>query len=163
MRLPIYTASDFVGAFEQLLPPGRAWAWSDGGFGRAMLTGVARELARVDGQAQDVLDTSVRTHTPKLVAWSLAGYRAVAEASQPVAGLAAFAAGLTLKVPRPFRAGSRAGGRCWSVWSRYLLVVGYAPLATDLGALASALDHHRQAHTTLMFSNGAAEYTMGYI
>lgn len=162
MRLPVYTASDFVSAFGQLLPPGRAWAWPEGGFGRRMLTGVAQELVRVDSQAQDVLDTSVRVHTPKPASWSVAGYRAVAEASQPAASAAAFAVGLSVHVPRPFHAGSRAGGRCWSVWARYLLVVNYSPLVTDLAALRQALDHHRQAHTTLLFSTDAAEYTLGY-
>lgn len=163
MRLPVYTASDFVGAFEQLLPPGRAWAWPAGGVGQAMLSGVAQELARVDGQAQDVLDTAVRTHTPRLLAWSVQGYRLVADASQPQTGLAGFAAGLQIYVPRPFGPGRRAGGRCWSIWARYLLVVNYAPQLTDLAALKQALDHHKQAHTTLLLSTDAAEYTLGYI
>ncbi len=106
MNVPIHTARDYSEALQALMPPGSAWEWAPGGFGSALSSGLAQELARVESARPAVLDRSVETHRPGVSSWSLSAYRALA---------AAALAGVVETLPRkPVAIGSRIGVRLWS-------------------------------------------------
>lgn len=174
MQLEAHSAGDFAQAIKALMPPGQAWSWGQGGLGAALMEGPAVELARVDAQAQPLLDAAVDVHRPKALSWRLMDYRAVAQESQ--AGVVealprkAFAVGSgagqrlwsgagasfavstsAVDVCRPFGAGSAAGTRLWGARGRYALLVRYYASVADLAALRAALGVFKQGHMVLFF------------
>jgi hypothetical protein len=174
MQLEQHSAADFANALRALMPPGAAWEWGQGGLGAALMGGPAIELARVDAQAQPLLDAAVDLHRPKAGSWRLVDYQAVAQASQ--AGVVealprkAFAVGSgagqrlwsgagagfavathAVDACRPFGAGSAAGTRLWGARGRYALLVRYYATVSDLDALRAALALFKQGHMVLFF------------
>lgn len=174
MQLEQHTAADFADAIRALMPPGAAWEWGQDGLGGALMDGPAQELARIDAQAQPLLDAAVAAHLPKGMSWRLVDYREVAAASQAavveamprrafVAGSGAgqrlwTGPGTGFAVPthrvdlcRPFVAGGAAGTRLWGERARYTLQVSYYATVADLAALRQALAAFKQAHMLLFF------------
>ena len=108
MKLIAHTVPDYAAAQRALLPPGKAWEWAPGGFGDAMLTGMAEEPARLEAALPVVLDRAINAHRPRFSSWHLSEYQRVADE-------ALAAAGITETLPRKtFAVGSHAGDRCWS-------------------------------------------------
>lgn len=142
MQLEHHTAADFAQAMRDLLPPGDAWRWPAGGLGAALTDMPAQELARVDAQAQQILDATVSTHTPVVSLWRLQDYKDVARAVDPT---------VSTRYVRPFVAGSAVGGRLWSARARYVLMVRYDAAAGTLPALRAALARFKQAHVAIFY------------
>ncbi|MBI5919026.1 MAG: hypothetical protein HY849_06595 [Nitrosomonadales bacterium] len=179
MQLPVYSPSDYADAQRDLLPPGAAFDWPQGGFGRTLLNGMGAELARIGVDAQTVLDSAITTHQPKYSSWHIREYRRVAQEA---------IAGVTETLPRKaFRVGSRVGDRLWSsaaptlnfpvelvrvdhrlgrfcvgshvgdqLWSadrRYMLRVRYYRSVVNPKLLWDALTAFKQAHVYLWFED----------
>nr|VFK18120.1 MAG: hypothetical protein BECKLPF1236B_GA0070989_11348 [Candidatus Kentron sp. LPFa] len=179
MKIEAHTAREYADAISELLPPGKAWDWPAGGMGDDLLLGTARELARIEGETQKVLDNAIETHRPKESSWHIDAYRKVA--ADALDGLVevmprrAFTAGSkagerlwshdapnrSFPIPlvqvdhllRPFRAGSHAGDLLWGNRSRYLLRVRYYRSVVKEGVLWEALAAFRQAHVFLWFED----------
>ncbi|MDO9233022.1 MAG: hypothetical protein Q7U15_05915 [Methylotenera sp.] len=179
MRLAQHSARDFADKMKDLLPPGNAWRWPEGGFGDDLLLGTAQELARIDSARQAVLDNAIEMHRPAQTRWHIDDYRRVANEAlngltetmprKPfVVGSAAgdrvwseaapaqiFPIDL-LKVDHlvgPLRAGSRAGDYCWGERSRYILRVRYYASVVDPRPIWEALQAFKQAHVFLWFED----------
>lgn len=172
-----HSARDFAEAIKALLPPGDAWDWPEGGFGDALLLGTAEELARIDTDAQAVLDRAIEMHRPKASSWNITEYRRVAR--EAIAGVAevmprkTFAVGshvgdrvwssaapaTTFPVElvrvehllQPLHVGSRVGDRLYGSHSRYVMRVYYYRSVVDPKPLFDALKAFKQAHVWLYF------------
>jgi hypothetical protein len=108
MKLARHPAPDYTRILRALLPPGAAWDWADGGLGRAMLHGTARELARLDAALPPVLEIAAETHWPRFSGWHIGEYQRVADEALAAAGVAE-------TLPRKtFAVGSHVGERLWS-------------------------------------------------
>lgn len=178
MKLPRYSAGQYAGALQVLLPPGQAWQWPAGGLGDAMLQGTAQELARVGAHGQQVLDAAIDAHRPAYSSWHIDEYRRVANEAigtlqEPArraftvgskAGQRLWSrtgAALTFPIDLvqvshlvgPMRVGSKAGQRLWGTRSRYVLLVRYYRTVVDVQALWEALDAFKQAHVYLWFED----------
>lgn len=179
MKLNLHPPRQFADALGALLPPGAAWDWPQGGLGDALLLGTAEELARVEAESQQVLNTAIATHQPQTSSWHISAYRQVAEAA--LGGLvevlprrtfaigstvgqrlwSAAAPGLTFPVAStqvdhllgPMRVGSRIGARLWGTRSRYVLRVRYYKSVVDTQALWNALAAFKQAQVFLWFED----------
>lgn len=127
---------------DDLLVVGGSPAQEPGGLGWALMIGPALELARVDAQAQPLLDAAVMLHKPKAQSWRLADYRQVAALVDPATDI---------KTVRPFEAGKGvAGGLLWSERARYVLVVGHwLDGVAAVQELVDALDAFRQLHAVI--------------
>lgn len=175
MKLPVYTARDYADAQRELLPPGAAFDWPQGGFGDTLLLGMGAELARVGEGAQQVMDAAIETHRPKYRNWNISQYLAVA--SEAIAGVtetmprrtfgagshagdrvwSAAAPGLTFPIDLlqvdhllgPFGVGSHAGDGVWSQDGRFVLRVRYYRSVVDPQAVWNALMAFKQAHVWL--------------
>lgn len=179
MRLTPHSAHDYAQKLQDLLPPGDAWRWPQGGLGDALLHTTAQELARLDAELQPVLDNAIATHRPAQANWHIDEYRRVANEAlngltetmprKPFAvGSAAgdrvwseaapdetFAVPL-LKVDHlvgPLRAGSHAGDYCWGERSRFVLRVRYYASVVDPRPVWEALQAFKQAHVFLWFED----------
>ena len=62
-------------SLRQLLPPGKAWDWIEGGVGDSVLKALADELVRLGGDAEALAAQSVELHTPPTRDWSTAGWQ----------------------------------------------------------------------------------------
>lgn len=179
MQLPIHAQADYADAQRALLPPGAAFDWPRGGFGDALLTGMAAELARVGGDAQVVLDNAIEQHRPKYTSWHISEYRRIAR--EAIAGVVevmprrTFAVGSKvgqrlwssaaptqnfpvelLKIDhllQPFRVGSHAGEALWAGPKRYMLRVRYYRSVVDPKPIWDALTAFKQAHVYLWFED----------
>lgn len=177
MKLIRHGAREFADALKNLLPPGAAWDWPEGGFGDQLLLGAAEEFARVDAALQGVLDNAVDTHRPKKSSWNITEYRRVA--AEALGGLvepmprrtfavgakvgdrlwSAAAPSLTFPIDlvrvdhllRPLRVGSRVGDRMWGTYNRYVILVSYYRSVVDPKVLFDALSAFKQAHVVLSF------------
>lgn len=183
MKVTPHSPREFADALKALLPPGAAWEWPEGGAGDALLLGTAEELARVESDAQDVLDAAIEAHRPKASSWHISAYQRVAEEALN---------GLVETMPRrPFAIGSKVGQRLWShaapeltfpidlvrvehllgparvgnghgsrigdrLWGtrgRYVLRVRYYRSVVDPKVLWDALAAFKQAHVFLWFED----------
>ncbi|WP_199032094.1 hypothetical protein [Ralstonia sp. ASV6] len=179
MKLTAHTARDYTDALKELLPPGAAWEWPEGGMGDAMLAGSAQELERLEADTQAVLDTAIELHRPKFGSWHISEYRRVA--AEAIAGvsetmprrMAAIGSAVgdrlwshaapTLTFPidlvrvdhlvGPARVGSHIGDRLWGTRSRYVLRVRYYRSVVDPAVLWQALAAFQQAHVFLWFED----------
>lgn len=179
MKLKRHTDRDYVNAYLALLPPGAAWKWPEGGFGDALLLGLAQEPVRLEGDIQAVLDAAIERHRPATRSWHIDEYRKVA--AKAIAGVSEtmprkpFAVGSkvgdrlwshaapTLTFPvdlvridhllGPLRVGSRVGDRLWSTRSRYVIRVRYYRSVVDPKVLWDALTAFKQEHVYLWFED----------
>lgn len=176
MQVTAYTASDYADAQRALLGPGAAYAWPNGGFGHALLTGMGAELERVGRGAQQVLDTAIEQHRPGFGNWHISEYRRVAQ--EAIAGV--------VEAPRkkacigskigdrlwsaavpdfpvdllhvdhlvgPARIGSKIGSRLWTARGRYVIQVRYYSSVVDPKPIWDALATCKQAHVYLWFED----------
>lgn len=179
MRLAIRTAVDYADAQRALLPPGAAFDWPQGGFGDALLLGMAQELSRVGASTQQILDNAVVLHRPKVTSWHIDEYRRIANAAivgiaetlprkpftvgakvgQRIWSSAAAASSFPIELMRidqligPLRVGSRVGDGAWGSRSRYVLRVRYYRSVIDPKLLWDALVAFKQAHVFLWFQD----------
>ncbi|MDT4328551.1 hypothetical protein ACQE3D_10615 [Methylomonas sp. MS20] len=180
MIVKTHTPAEFAAAQSALLPPGIAWQWPAGGFGRDLLTATGAELARVEAATQAVLDAAIELHRPAVSSWHISEYRRVA--ADAVAGVSETmprkmfavgsrvgdrlwsAAGPAATFPvelvqvdhlatKPMRVGSRVGDRCWGHRGRYILRVRYYRSVVDPEAIFRALREFKQAHVYLWFED----------
>jgi hypothetical protein len=178
MQITSHSAGDYADAQRALLPPGAAFEWPQGGFGDALLMGMAEELARVGIDAQTVLDSAVEQHIPKHGNWHIDEYRRVAEVA--IAGVveqlprkqatigshvgdrlwssAAPLLNFPVELVRvdqvyPARVGSRVGDQLWGARGRYVLRVRYYKSVVDPKPLWDALMAFKQAHVYLWFED----------
>lgn len=179
MHLTPHTATDYAAAQRALLPPGAAFDWPQGGFGDTLLEGIGEELARIDADAQTVLDSAIEQHRPKYGNWHISEYRRIAQ--EAIAGVAetmprrtfavgskvgdrlwsSAAPGLNFPVDLvridhllgPFRVGSRAGDRLWSANGRFVLRVRYYRSVVNPKVIWDALTAFKQAHVYLWFED----------
>lgn len=179
MKVAQHSAREFAGALKALLPPGAAWEWPQGGTGDALLLGTAEELARVEAQAQVVLDSAIEAHRPKISSWHISAYRRVArealgglteplprrpftvgsKVGQRLWGQAAPGQNFPIALVQvdhllgPFRVGSHAGDRLWGTRGRYVLRVRYYRSVVNPAVLWEALSAFKQAHVFLWFED----------
>lgn len=179
MKIPAHTPREFADAIKALLPPGAAWEWPEGGLGDGMLLGTAQELSRVEQGAQQVLDSAIEAHRPKVGNWHISQYRKVA--ADALAGVAETmprrtfavgsrvgdrlwshaAPGLTFPIDLvridhlvgPFRVGSHVGDRIWGHRGRYVMRVRYYRSVVNPQVLWNALADFKQSHIFLWFED----------
>lgn len=180
MKLDRHSAREFADALMDVLPPGDAWDWQQGGFGDTMVLGTAQELARIEAGAQAVLDEAIEAHRPKdSGGWNISQYRRVAAAAvanvtetiprRPLAvgghagdrcwGADAAAHDFPVALVKvdhlvgPLRVGSKAGDACWTERGRFVLRVRYYASVVNPAVLYAALDAFKQAHIYLWFED----------
>lgn len=147
MILKKHSATDFAMAMSELLPPGNAWDWPVDGMGFQLLTGLGQELARVDNVISDVLVAAIDAHRPAITGWRLENYQEIAEKTLASVGQDKSLVKVQHRI-HPFHAGSRAGDRCWSARSRYILLVKYI-VPANIDAVMAALETHKQSQVFL--------------
>ena len=147
MKLPAHDARSYADALKALLPPGAAFDWPEGGTGDTLLLATAQELARVDAACQSVIDGAIARHTPHYSHWTLGAYQTIADAA-----IGAGRCEISHRWAQPLRVGCRIGYRCWSHGARVILRVRYGALSTtELDALSTALEAHKQAHMVFWY------------
>lgn len=147
MNLKKHSAADFATAMSELLPPGNAWDWPAGGTGFQLLTGLGQELARTDNAIPGVLAAAIDAHRPAITGWRLENYQEIAEKALVSVGQDQSLVKVRHRIS-PFRVGSRAGDRCWSARSRYILLVQYMAPA-NIDAVITKLRMFAQSHVFL--------------
>ena len=179
MQINQHTDRDYADALKALLPPGAAYEWPVGGVGDGLMVAAAKELSRIDGAIQQILDRAIELHRPKYGNWHISEYRRVANEALN---------GIQEILPRkPLRVGSHVGDRCWShaapsttfpvplltvdhllgpcrvgspvgmaLWSamgRYVLRVRYYRSVVNPKVVFDALLAFKQAHVFLWFED----------
>ncbi|WP_050469169.1 hypothetical protein [Herbaspirillum chlorophenolicum] len=179
MKIKIHSPREFADALKALLPEGDAWVWAEGSTGDDIMLATAQELARIDADAQDILDQAIEIHRPKAASWHIDEYRRIA--SEAIAGTAetmprriavigshigdrlwshdapeeTFPIDL-LQVEHlfgPARIGSHIGDGLWGHRSRYIIRVRYYRSVVDPKPLWDALSAFKQAHVFLWFED----------
>ena len=127
---------------RQLLPPGAAFRWPQGGVGDKLLLAMAAELVRVHEAGAEMVATALAEHTvvpadmsdnsleAMLATW---GYRGRIEEH----------------VFLPLRAGFRAGARCYAAeW--IFVIVCYLEAGQDVAALEALFGQVKQSHVRIL-------------
>lgn len=157
MRLITHDARQYAESLKALRPLGAAWEWELGGFGDNLTLATAQELARLDADAQLVMDEAIELHRPAKLDHTLSAYQRVADAATQLtaAGNSVNPAPVVVVshlIP-PATIGCRIGNKLWTVSCRYYLRVQFSATLINAEVLLAALNEFKQAHIFLFVEN----------
>ena len=127
---------------RQLLPPGAAFRWPQGGVGDSLLLALAAELVRVHEAGAGMMDAALSEHT---IASSDIGDNSL----EALLASWGYRGRIEEHVFKPLRAGFRAGARCYAPEWIFVIVCYLAP-GQDVGALDELFQDVKQSHVRIM-------------
>ena len=127
---------------RQLLPPGAAFRWPEGGVGDSLLLAMAAELVRVHEAGSEMVDAALADHT--IVPADMSD-----ESLEAMLATWGYRGRIEEHVFKPLRAGFRAGARCY--YAEWLLVIAcYLEAGQDVATLETLFDEIKQSHVRIL-------------